>query len=67
VCRGLRPRCAFPRDQKITNDWSATTAQTGAAVTATNVAYNGSIAPGANTSFGCAGLLDRREATSPAR
>lgn len=45
----------FPGDQKITNAWGATTNQSGAAVTATNVAYDGSIAPGANTSFGFQG------------
>ena len=47
----------FPGDQKITNAWSATTTQNGAAVTATNVGYNGSIAPGANTSFGFQGTF----------
>ena len=45
----------FPGDQKITNSWSATATQTGASVSATNAAYNGSIAPGANTSFGLQG------------
>ena len=47
----------FPGDQKITNAWSATTSQNGEAVTATNANYNGSIAPGANTSFGFQGTF----------
>jgi O-glycosyl hydrolase len=53
----------FPGDQKITNAWSATTTQTGAAVTATNVAYNGSIASGANTSFGFQGTYTANDAS----
>ncbi|MEZ0110586.1 O-glycosyl hydrolase [Catenulispora sp. EB89] len=55
----------FPGDQKITNAWSATTTQNGAAVTATNAAYNGSIAPGANTSFGFQGTFTSND-SSPA-
>jgi endo-1,4-beta-xylanase len=54
----------FPGDQKITNAWSATTTQTGAAATATNVGYNGAIAPGANTSFGFQGTFTSND-TSP--
>jgi hypothetical protein len=45
----------FPGDQKITNAWGATTNQSGANVTATNANYNGTVAPGANTSFGFQG------------
>ncbi|NUR28971.1 MAG: glycoside hydrolase [Catenulispora sp.] len=52
---GWKVGFSFPGDQKITNAWNATTNQSGAAVTATNVSYNGSIAPGANTSFGFQG------------
>ncbi|MBW8806471.1 MAG: cellulose binding domain-containing protein [Catenulisporales bacterium] len=54
---------SFPGDQKITNAWGATTTQTGAAVSATNVAYNGSIAPGANTSFGFQGTFTANDAS----
>ena len=54
----------FPGDQKITNAWSATTTQTGAAVTATNVAYNASIAAGASTSFGFQGTFTAND-TAP--
>jgi endo-1,4-beta-xylanase len=46
---------AFPGDQRITNAWNATTNQSGANVTATNANYNGTIAPGGNTSFGFQG------------
>jgi endo-1,4-beta-xylanase len=46
---------AFPGDQKVTNGWNATVSQTGQNLTATNAAYNSTIAPGANTSFGFQG------------
>ncbi|NUT23886.1 MAG: cellulose-binding protein [Hamadaea sp.] len=42
-------------DQKITSSWGATVAQSGTAVTATNVAYNGDINPGATVEFGVQG------------
>jgi cellulase/cellobiase CelA1 len=45
----------FAGDQKITNAWNATTSQSGEAVTATNMSYNATIAPGGNTSFGFQG------------
>jgi glucuronoarabinoxylan endo-1,4-beta-xylanase len=45
----------FAGDQKITNAWNATTTQSGEAVTAKNMSYNATIAPGANTSFGFQG------------
>ncbi|MEV0152468.1 glycoside hydrolase family 9 protein [Micromonospora sp. NPDC050686] len=38
--------------QKAGAGWSANITQTGTAVTASNVAYNGTIAPGASVSFG---------------
>jgi Cellulose binding domain len=46
---------AFPGDTKVTSAWNATVTQTGAAVTAKNVSYNGTIAPGADVSFGFKG------------
>jgi hypothetical protein len=46
---------AFPGDQKVTNAWNATVTQSGAAVTAVNASYNGSVAPGGNASFGFQG------------
>jgi endoglucanase len=43
---------AFPGNQTITNSWNAQVTQTGASVTANNLSYNGSLAPGASTMFG---------------
>ncbi|MEE6312028.1 glycoside hydrolase family 9 protein [Plantactinospora veratri] len=43
---------AFAAGQRISQAWSATVTQSGTAVTATNVDYNGTLAPGASTSFG---------------
>ncbi|MEN3305896.1 MAG: hypothetical protein V7603_2098 [Micromonosporaceae bacterium] len=45
----------FPGDTKVTSAWNATVTQSGAAVTAGNVSYNGTIAPGGNASFGFQG------------
>ncbi|MDT7798583.1 MAG: hypothetical protein QOI78_2016 [Actinomycetota bacterium] len=42
----------FLDGQKVQQGWSATFAQTGAAVTATNLSYNGHLGTGASTSFG---------------
>ncbi|MFD8598290.1 glycoside hydrolase family 6 protein [Kitasatospora sp. NPDC059646] len=42
----------FPGDQKITSAWNATVTQSGAAVTATDLGYNGTLAAGASTAFG---------------
>jgi len=43
---------SFPGDQHITSGWSATYSQTGRAVTARSVDYNGALATGASTSIG---------------
>jgi cellulose binding protein with CBM2 domain/fibronectin type III domain protein len=43
---------AWPGNQHITNGWSATYTQSGAQMTATNLSYNGTIAPGGNTTIG---------------
>jgi hypothetical protein len=46
----------FPGDQKATSSWNdGTFTQSGQTVTATNASYNGTISPGANTSFGIQG------------
>jgi cellulase/cellobiase CelA1 len=45
----------FPSGQQITNAWNATVSQSGSSVTARNATYNGTLAPGANTSFGFQG------------
>ncbi|HET6211589.1 MAG TPA: cellulose binding domain-containing protein [Micromonosporaceae bacterium] len=42
----------FPNDQHITNAWNATVSQAAAAVTARDLGYNATIAPGASTGFG---------------
>lgn len=53
----------FGGDQKITSAWNeGSYTQSGAAVTVTNAAYNGSIAPGGNTSFGFQGTWTSSDA-----
>src|SRR6185437_2622030 len=42
----------FANGQTITQIWNATATQTGGNVSATNVSYNGTIAPGGTTNFG---------------
>lgn len=42
----------FPGNQQLTEGWSATWSQSGANVTATNLSYNGTLAPGASTGIG---------------
>ena len=42
----------LPGGQAIVNGWNASYATTGGQVTATNVGYNGALAPGASTSIG---------------
>ena len=46
---------SFPGDQKVTSAWNATVSQSGSAVTARNVDFNGSIPPGGDASFGIQG------------
>jgi hypothetical protein len=53
----------FPGDQKVTSAWNATVTQSGSAVTATNMSYNGNIPPGGNTSFGFQGTWSSSNAT----
>ncbi|MEV0427097.1 cellulose binding domain-containing protein [Micromonospora sp. NPDC050495] len=47
----------LPSGQTITSAWNATVTQSGSAVTARNVGYNGTLSPGASTSFGYQGTL----------
>ncbi|WP_442875166.1 cellulose binding domain-containing protein [Actinoplanes sp. NBC_00393] len=42
----------FPGNQQVTGAWNATVSQSGAAVTARNASWNGTLAAGATTSFG---------------
>ena len=48
---------AFPAGQQVPRGWSATWTQSGADVTATNVAWNGGLATGASTSIGFNGTF----------
>jgi alpha-galactosidase len=49
---GWTLRWTFPNGQQITQAWNAGYTQSGTQVTATNVAWNGSVAPGGAASFG---------------
>ncbi|WP_373873127.1 cellulose binding domain-containing protein [Actinoplanes italicus] len=42
----------FPGNQRVTNAWNATVTQSGTAVTARNVSWNGTLASGASVTFG---------------
>jgi O-glycosyl hydrolase len=55
VINGWTLKFTFPGDQKITNAWNGTVTQSGENVTITNASYNGTIAPGGNTSLGFQG------------
>ncbi|MGC3859965.1 GH12 family glycosyl hydrolase domain-containing protein [Micromonospora chersina] len=48
----------LPSGQTITGSWNATVTQSGSAVTARNLSYNGALAPGASTSFGYQATLN---------
>ena len=56
----------FPGDQKITNAWSGTVTQTGAAVSITNASYNGAIAAGSSASLGFQGAWTSSDAAPTA-
>ncbi len=43
---------SFPGNQRVTSAWNATVGQSGTAVTARNLSYNGAIPAGGSTSFG---------------
>ena len=45
----------WPNGQQETSAWNASVSQSGSAVTATNLSYNGAIAAGGNTTFGVQG------------
>ncbi|ASW53834.1 cellulose binding domain-containing protein [Plantactinospora sp. KBS50] len=47
----------LPAGQQVSNAWNATVSQSGSAVTARNVGYNGTIPPGGSASFGYQGTL----------
>jgi len=54
----------FPGDQKISQLWNASYTQSGEHVTATNLSYNATIAPGSSVSFGFTGTFTNSD-TSP--
>ena len=56
----------FAGDQRITGWWNANVTQSGRAVTATNLAYNATIAAGASTGFGFQGTYSGTNATPTA-
>ncbi|MFB6835457.1 endo-1,4-beta-xylanase [Streptomyces sp. NPDC056361] len=49
---GWTVRWTQPAEQRVTQAWNATVAQTGAEVTATHLSSNATIAPGGSTAFG---------------
>ncbi|MEU7721263.1 extracellular catalytic domain type 1 short-chain-length polyhydroxyalkanoate depolymerase [Streptomyces tibetensis] len=49
---GWKAGFTLPAGQTVTGGWGATYAPTSGSVTATNVSYNGTIAPGASVNFG---------------
>ncbi|MEE4542271.1 glycosyl hydrolase [Streptomyces sp. V4-01] len=52
---GWKVTWTFAGNQKVTNAWNAAATQSGAAVTATNMGYNGSLPAAGTTSFGFQG------------
>jgi hypothetical protein len=46
---------SWPGSQTISQIWNATETQSGAAVTASNLSYNGALSPGGSTTFGLLG------------
>lgn len=52
---GWKVAWTWPGSQTVTQIWNANETQSGATVTATNLSYNGSIAPGGSTTFGMLG------------
>ena len=49
---GWTVRWTFANGQTVTSLWNGTYTQSGAAVTVTNLSYNGSLAVGGTTNFG---------------
>jgi hypothetical protein len=52
----------YPGDQHVTSAWNATVNQSGSSVTATNVAWNGSVPAGGSTQFGLQGTFIQSDA-----
>ncbi|MEU4780770.1 cellulose-binding domain-containing protein [Micromonospora sp. NPDC023633] len=49
----------LPAGQQVTSAWNATVSQSGSTVTARNISWNGSLAPGGTASFGLSGHAER--------
>jgi endoglucanase len=60
---GWTLKFSFPGDQRITSAWSATVTQSGTAVTATNLSWNGALAPGGNANFGFQGTWNSNDSS----
>jgi cellulase/cellobiase CelA1 len=52
---GWKVGFGWPGSQTITQIWNASASQSGSAVSASNLSYNGALAPGASTTFGMLG------------
>ncbi|MGN9912877.1 extracellular catalytic domain type 1 short-chain-length polyhydroxyalkanoate depolymerase [Phytohabitans sp. LJ34] len=52
---GWTVQWSWPGNQQVTNAWNATVTQSGTQVTARNMSYNATIAPGASVTFGFQG------------
>ncbi|WP_442933776.1 glycoside hydrolase family 9 protein [Micromonospora sp. CPCC 205556] len=62
---GWAVRFAFTGDQRVTRSWSARLDQSGATVTARNLSYNATIAPGGSVTFGLIGTAGALANPSP--
>ena len=62
---GWTLRFTFPGDQHVTSAWNGSVSQSGAAVTATNASYNGSIPASGSTSLGFQGTWTTSDAAPP--
>ena len=59
---GWRLTFTLPGDTRVTNAWNATVTQSGAAVVATDMSYNGTIPAGGSQSFGFQGTWTSNDA-----
>jgi poly(hydroxyalkanoate) depolymerase family esterase len=63
---GWTLKWTFPNGQAITQIWNANDTQSGSNVTATNLSYNGTIAPGGSANFGFNGSWSGSNSTPTA-
>ena len=62
---GWTARWTYTAGERITQSWGATVTQSGAAVTADNVTWNGTLAPGATATYGFLGTGTGTPVTPP--